>query len=445
MEFKNTGELYDALNGVVKKDGDRVEVVDAGGLKGELVERVVYTAVFGDEECRKEARSVIKVCADKLGIRHASIHNLYEKMGKGVYEGFTVPAINIRGLTYDVARAVFRTARKLNAGAFIFEIARSEIGYTGQSPEEYATVITAAAIREGWHGPVFLQGDHYQVKLANYEKDKNAEIRALKELIKESIAAGFYNIDIDASTLVDLEKADVTSQQRPNFETTAALTLFIREEEPDGITVSIGGEIGEVGGKNSTVEELRAFMDGYLHILGGKVKGISKISVQTGTTHGGVVLPDGSVAKVKVDFDTIERLSEVARKDYGLAGVVQHGASTLPDDAFHIFPEKGTAEIHLATGFQNIIYESPAFPEELKEEIYSYLMEHFSSELKEGETEEQFIYKTRKKAFGPFKEKLWKMPRERIDQIAKELEEKFLFLFKKLNVADTMNTVRETV
>ncbi|HHD11932.1 MAG TPA: aldolase, partial [Deltaproteobacteria bacterium] len=258
-------------------------------------------------------------------------------------------------------------------------------------------------------------------------------------------AAGFYNIDIDASTLVDLEKADVTSQQRPNFETTAALTLFIREEEPDGITVSIGGEIGEVGGKNSTVEELRAFMDGYLHILGGKVKGISKISVQTGTTHGGVVLPDGSVAKVKVDFDTIERLSEVARKDYGLAGVVQHGASTLPDDAFHIFPEKGTAEIHLATGFQNIIYESPAFPEELKEEIYSYLMEHFSSELKEGETEEQFIYKTRKKAFGPFKEKLWKMPRERIDQIAKELEEKFLFLFKKLNVADTMNPVRETV
>lgn len=292
---------------------------------------------------------------------------------------------------------------------------------------------------------MFLQGDHYQVKLANYEKDKNAEIRALKELIKESIAAGFYNIDIDASTLVDLEKADVTSQQRPNFETTAALTLFIREEEPEGITVSIGGEIGEVGGKNSTVEELRAFMDGYLHILGGKVKGISKISVQTGTTHGGVVLPDGSVAKVKVDFDTIERLSEVARKDYGLAGVVQHGASTLPDDAFHIFPEKGTAEIHLATGFQNIIYESPAFPEELKEEIYSYLREHFSSELKEGETEEQFIYKTRKKAFGPFKEKLWKMPRERIDRIAKELEEKFLFLFKKLNVADTMNPVQETV
>jgi len=27
-----------------------------------------------------------------------------------------------------------------------------------------------------------------------------------------------------------------------------------------GVTISIGGEIGEVGGKNSTVEELAAFM-----------------------------------------------------------------------------------------------------------------------------------------------------------------------------------------
>ncbi len=445
MEFKNTGELYDALKGVVKKTGDEVEVVDPDGLKTGLLERVVYTAVFGEDGCRKGARSIIKACADRVGIRHASIYSLYEKMGRGLCGGFTVPAINIRGLTYDVARAVFRTARRLDAGAFIFEIARSEIDYTDQNPEEYSTVVIAAAIREGWQGPVFLQGDHYQVKPANYRKDRNAEIRALKELIRESIGAGFYNIDIDASTLVDLEKADVTSQQRPNFETTAALTLFVREEEPEGVTVSVGGEIGEVGGKNSTEEELRAFMDGYLDILGGKVKGISKISVQTGTTHGGVVLSDGSIAEAKVDFQTIERLSEVARKDYGLAGVVQHGASTLPEDAFHIFPEKGTAEIHLATGFQNMIYESPAFPKELKEEIYSYLVDKHSSERKEGETEEQLIYKTRKRAFGPFKRKLWSVPRERIDHIAGELEERFLFLFKKLNVANTLDMVRDTV
>src|SRR5512137_2842081 len=105
-------------------------------------------------------------------------------------------------------------------------------------------------------------------------------------------------------------------------------------------------------------------MDGYLEELkkrGEAFKGISKISVQTGTTHGGVPLADGSVAKVKIDFEVLEKLSAMARSEYGLAGAVQHGASTLPDEAFDRFPAVATAEIHLATGFQNIIYDSAQF------------------------------------------------------------------------------------
>lgn len=98
-----------------------------------------------------------------LGVRTASIQELYEEIGRGSYKGFTVPAINIRGLSYDVAKAVIRAAKKNNAGAFIFEIARSEIGYTGQAPGEYAVVMIAVALKEGYTGPIFIQGDHYQV------------------------------------------------------------------------------------------------------------------------------------------------------------------------------------------------------------------------------------------------------------------------------------------
>ena len=211
------------------------------------------------------------------------------------------------------------------------------------------------------------------------------------------------------------------------------------------MTVSIGGEIGEVGGKNSTVEELRAFMDGYLNILGGNFKGISKISVQTGTTHGGVVLPDGTIAKVKVDFDTIEKLSDAARKEYGLSGAVQHGASTLPDEAFDIFPRRGTAEVHLATGFQNIIYDSEAFPKALKDEIYRYLAENLAAEKKEGETDEQFIYKTRKRGFGLFKEKMWNIPVKNRTEIGRGLEERFSLLFKKFNSVNTRPLVKKHI
>ena len=115
-----------------------------------------------------------------------------------------------------------------------------------------------------------------------------------------------------------------------------------------------GGEIGEVGTENSTEPELRAYMDGFIRTLPKGMAGLSKISVQSGTSHGGVVLADGSIAEVALDLDTLERLSKVAREEYGLAGAVQHGASTLPDEAFNSFPKRETSEIHLATNFGNL-------------------------------------------------------------------------------------------
>ena len=180
-------------------------------------------------------------------------------------------------------------------------------------------------------------------------------------------------------------------------------TAFIREREPDGVTVSVGGEIGEVGHKNSTVEELHAFMEGYNATLGrlGRYAGLSKISVQTGTSHGGVVLPDGSIADVKLDLEALAALSKAARETYHLGGAVQHGASTLPQDAFGNFPRVETAEIHLATNFQNIIFDHPRLPAALRDEMKAWLVENAQSERKAGDSEEQFYYKARKRAIGP--------------------------------------------
>jgi len=344
-------------------------------------------------------------------------------------------------MTYQVARAVFRAAQKYKVGAFIFEIARSEISYTKQRPEEYVTCILAAAIREGFRGPLFIQGDHFQVNRSKFISEPDKELNAMKELIREAVSAGFLNIDIDASTLVDLEKQNLSEQQEKNYLITATLTDFIRSIEPKGVTMSIAGEIGEVGKRNSTVDELRAFMTGYLNCLDSNVRGISKISVQTGTTHGGVVLPDGSIAKVKIDFKTLEELSKVAREEYGMGGAVQHGASTLPDEAFDMFPQTNTVEVHLATGFQNLIYDSPYFPKELLNKISKHLLANYISEKKQEDTEEQFLYKTRKKAFGDFKKELWNLSGENLRGIGNTLEERFSLLFRKLKVAGTVELV----
>ena len=272
-----------------------------------------------------------------------------------------------------------------------------------------------------------------------------ADIRRKKDIIKKAIDAGFYNIDIDASTLVDIKKQTVEEQQAINAKITAELTEFIRQIQPSNLTVSIGGEIGEVGKQNSTPEELRAFMKQYRSCLEPNITGISKISVQTGTTHGGVVMPDGSIAEVQLDFETLKTLSDIARKEFGMAGAVQHGASTLPDSAFDKFPQVGTAEVHLATGFQNMIYENPGFPKDLLNEIDDYLLAKHSDEMKPNQTKEQFLYKTRKKAFGPFKKKMWDIPQDKLSMIDKALEDKFSFLFKKLNVTNTKELVQKAL
>ncbi len=410
------------------------------------IDALIELAVFGaDTRTKAENQRIIREMALDQGISPASIQGLYQAAGKGLYSGVTVPAINIRGITYHVARAVFRSAMKDGVGAFIFEIARSEIGYTAQSPAEYTACVLAAAVKEGFRGPVFIQGDHYQVRRAMYRENPAAELDDIKKLIKDSIEAGFYNIDIDASTVVDISKTDLMEQQAKNSEITSEMTRFIRSIEPKGVTISVGGEIGEIGKGNSTVADLRAFMNTYRRYLGTDIEGISKISVQTGTSHGGVVLPDGSVAQVSIDFNTLKELSRVAREEYGLGGAVQHGASTLPDEAFDMFPQVDTVEVHLATGFQNIIYDSRHFPGDLLTTIHRHLDDKYNQERKTGETEEQFIYNTRKRAFGDFKNELWHLPPSNHLAIMKELENRFSLMFRKLNVLDTGSLIQKYV
>ena len=447
MVYQTVKELTEGIRPFATVMTDRVTV--SRDPSPEAIDALAHTAVFGaDPEVKGTARWVIHSVANAAGIRFASIHDLYKAMGRGDAGGFTVPAINVRAMAYDTGRAVMRAAKKLNAGAFILEIARSEIGYTEQRPNEYAAVMLAAALREGFRGFLFLQGDHVQTNAKKYNSpDREKELETLRVLIEEEIAAGFYNIDIDTSTLVDLDKPTLEEQQRVNCELAAEFTEFIRTHEPAGVTVSVGGEIGEVGGKNSTVEELHAFMSGYLAALkrrGAQLAGISKISVQTGTAHGGFIDASGKLlTDVKIDLETLRELSRVAREDYGLGGAVQHGASTLPPDAFDAFPRVGACEIHLATNFQNMVYD--LIPASLRDDMYAWTREHATEERKPKDTEEQFLYKARKKAIGPFKNQLWNLPAADRERIGKALEEQFTFLMTKLMVRDTMEPVRRFV
>jgi len=429
----------------VSEDGGLV-VTDPKGLRSSGASILAWTAAFASDPATiQSAQWLTRAGAWELGIYSASIAPLYAARARGAYEGLSVPALNLRTQVFSSTRVALETAAEMRGAAVIFELARSEQTYTFQRPADYATSVLAGAMAAGWTGPVFIQGDHYQFVAKKYAVDAEGVTAEITRACTMAVDAGYRNIDIDASTLVDLGYQNVRDQQAENVRRSAEMAAHIRTIEPRGVSISIGGEIGEVGTNNSTVEELSAYLDGFdasFSRLAPGAQGLSKVSVQTGTSHGGVPLPGGGVAEVALDFDVLQRLGEVARSR-GLAGAVQHGASTLPDELFHRFPEVGTAEVHLATGFQNLLLDHSAFPSALRAEMIAWLHEHAADEAKPGDTEEQFIYRTRKKALGPLKRQLWDLAR--MPEILQAQRERFHTLFSQLGVGGSRSLVEQQI
>ena len=444
MERTTQDDIVADLVGLDLSAGGRPRLPRGRRPSDDVLDRWARAAALAEPDVRETAVWAIREVAHAAGVVPASIQGLYAARGRGEWDDRTVPALNLRGWSYPTCRAAFRAARKLGAALVIFEQAVGEQIYARQSPSEYAAAVLAAAMREGHTGPVFLQADHDQINAQAYAKDSHAEIARLSAIIKEQIAASFFNIDIDASTVVDLSLPTIVEQQRLNAELTAHFTRLIRDLEPPGVSISVGAEIGEVGHHNTTPEEFRAFMATFPNALAadGRARvGVSKVSVNSGTYHGGKVLPDGSLAPIDVSYDTLRAISDVCG-EYGLAGVVQHGASTLPREQLSRFPGAGAVEIHLALGFNNLLFDHPRLPQAVKDEIRTYVFEHHAHERANGETDAQFLYNVRKKSWAGMKQRFFDLPADIQVDLVSSLEQMFADMFERMNVTGTDELVK---
>lgn len=410
------------------------------------IDDVVYQAHFADEVTQLEAHKYLLLQAQAHGIFPASIYPIYNARGVGRLEpNFTVPAFNLRGPSYLLAQAAFEAALDQKVGLVIFELARSEMKYTYTNPFQLASSVIGAAIKTGYKGPIFIQGDHYQPKASRPGVMKAGEVDSITQLIKDSIAAGIYNIDIDGSTLVIPDDPTEYDQQRPNFLFTAAMLSLITALQPAGIRINTGCEISEVGTHLSKSSQLSAFMTGLVDEGGIQpLEWPTKVAIETGTAHGGKVLRDGSAGDMYVDFDRLKTISMIARKKYQMAGAVQHGASTLDKDVMSKFPEYEACEIHLSTGFQNTILDHPAFPQDLIDTMYTWCDINCKDERKPEWSDAQFYAKMRKKAWGPFKKQVWELPKEKQEKIKNALREECAKYFKYLNVENSFKVTQYT-
>ena len=136
MQVKSVQELLGSLSEAVQVEEGKVSVIDESLLR-DKIDGVVHVAVFGEGLVRDTARWLIREIGKALNIYLASIHELYIAIGRGdVPSNFTVPAINVRAMNFNTSRAIFRAANKLDVGSMLFEIARSEMGYTDQRPAD---------------------------------------------------------------------------------------------------------------------------------------------------------------------------------------------------------------------------------------------------------------------------------------------------------------------
>ena len=99
-----------------------------------------------------------------------------------------------------------------------------------------------------------------------------------------------------------------------------------------------------------------------------------------------------------------------------------------------------TGKIYLAQGDA----DSDSFMEMQADRAVIFTRAGIADEKKDDMTDEQFIYKIRKRGFGPFRPQFWNLPDKVKIEIGKELESEFHFLFNKLNAQNTTQCVRES-
>ena len=394
----------------------RLVIDDEAPFRGTAAADLAWTAAFtGDDPTAEAARWIIWEASQALGARSASIHELYVARGRGEVSGFTVPAINIRAQTFDMARTFYETAARADVGAVIFELARSEQTYTFQRPMDYATFVLAGAIAAGWRHPVFIQGDHYQFNAKKYAADPEAMTEEIRRACRLAIDAGYRNIDIDSSTLVDLSKPDRDEEQRENYLRAAELTALIRGLETDGVTVSVGGEIGEVGKQNSTADELEAYLDGYDARAGAPGARRGRACPRSASR------PARPMAACRCPAAASPRSSSTSRSCATWARSPAPAAwparsstarrrcpTSCSTTSRRSRRPRSTSRPASRTRSTSTRRSRPR----CMDEIDAWCRENAADERKDGQTDEQFLYTTRKKAIGPFKRQLWDLETE---------------------------------
>lgn len=436
-KFSMMSELSDTIKGCLQVQNGQVSFLDQGKATGTLTDRLVYNSVFHpDTQIKATSRWLIKAMARASQIFPASISGIFEFSKHQGARNLTLPVFQITAFSYTMARSIFRAARENNACAFIFEIDSNQIFHGNQTSGEFSTIVSAAAIREKYKGPIFIQGDYISFHGEDYQQNPTQEKSRLKNLINEAIKSGLYNLWMDSSE--DIPPRGVGGEKNQNSKAPlfAELTDSVRILEPKGIDISLGCQINPFQESGFKKKDIREFMEQYqakLQSLNPGAKGISKLGFSP-ERNSLATQPIGAPYEPEpLDPNTLIGLSKFANEEYGLMGRINLKPSDSSQNNLKRFSKIGNAEIHVPLEYHTLMINHHDFPSEFKDELNF----NFPNPLEEEKTQSPLSHKP----FRVFKEKLWTLPEPLQQDISKDLETQVSSLLKALQIDHTQEMV----
>lgn len=317
-----------------------------------------------------------------------------------------VTAANVR--IQHCFRGIMKAAREMDA-AIIFEIAKSEVGYTDQSPEEYISIVKSLAKEINFNTPYCIHGDHITIS----ENTPDA-IRSAEDLIRKEIEAGFTSFAIDASHNFNIEAETTREQLADNIEITTRIAKLIKrlmaekgkKRENYGLEVEVG-EIGKIDPETGE-QELTTVDEAVTFIKALNENGVypDLIAINNGTVHGNVYDAEGNIVPL-LGIDGL-RTREVANAIASLGvQIAQHGITGTPLELIHKLIDAGIVKGNVATNWQNIALDNMPF--DLVKKMENWTMENYAVKVrakKQSISDKEIIGKNIKYGIRVFKNEI---------------------------------------
>ena len=430
-------ELSDTIKGCLQVKSGQVNIIDQNIACGTLTDRLIYNAVFHpDIQIKGTSRWLIKAIAQASQIFPASLNGVLDFSKQQGNMRLSIPVFQLPGFSYTMARAIFRAARENNARAFIFEMDSNQISHANQTLGEYSTIVAAAAVREGFKGPIFIQGNHILAHKRDFQQNPNQEKECLKKSINNAINCGFFNLWLDTFQVALPTQMGTKKNLNSIALLYAEITDSVRTLEPQGLDISLGCKLNpfqELCLEEQDIKEFMEYFQTTLQSLNPGAKGISKLGFSPESNSSTPKQINQPHELEYLDPNTLIRLSKYANEKYGLVTRLNLKPSDISQNTLKRFSGIGNAELKIQLEYQALIIDHHDFPSEFKGELNF----NFPNRVEEEKIRSPISHK----AFGIFKEKFWTLPEPLQQDISKELETTVSSLFKTLQIGNTQEWV----